>query len=85
MLRWNPGLTICQGDVKIISLNRYRLSLYRGILGTFPKISLYRDKGDVRPFTACCLINLYIHFSAQEAFKDIQTKETVKRQRGQGR
>ena len=32
-------------------------------------------------FTACCLINLYIHFSTQEAFKDIQTKETIKRQR----
>ena len=42
----------------------------------------HRDKGDVRVFTACYLLNLYIHFSTLEAFKDIQTKETIKRQRG---
>ena len=73
--QWNPGFTICQGDVKIISFKpEYRYIVL--------KISLYRDKGDVRLFTACYLINLHIHFSTQEAFKDIQTKETIKRQRG---
>ena len=75
-VQWNPGLTICQGDVKIKSLNR-------DILRKCLKILLYRDKGDVHLFTACYLINLYIHLnSIQEAFKDIQTKETIKRQRG---
>ena len=52
------------------------------ILRKFLKISLYRDKDDVHLFTGCYLINLYIHFPTQEALKDIQTKETINRQRG---
>ena len=45
-----PGLTICQGDVKIISLNR-DIVILRFL--KFLKISLYREKGDVRVFTLC--------------------------------
>ena len=51
-LQWNPGLTICQGNVKIISLNRDIVIADNDIVGKFhlgkrmliviPGISLYR-------------------------------------------
>ena len=46
MLQWNPGLTICQGSVKMISLNRDIVIVeFSVIKGKFLKISLYRDNG----------------------------------------
>ena len=60
-IRWNPGLTICQGSVKIIPLNQdiviAEFPVY-DIVSKFLKISLYRDKSDNRLFTARYLINL---------------------------
>ena len=54
---------ICQGSVKIISLNRNIVIAeiqFNDIVRKFLKVSLYPDKGDNRLFTARYLIDLYM-------------------------